>query len=84
MGNRASILDVSVFCGQAASRAREAAGRAAAMSSAFHAMAAGTSNFHALFAGLTDEEREEIVKWKLPTPIKVEVFLNDNIEVKNG
>ena len=78
MGNRASILDVAELCGQAGIRARDAAGRAAAMSSAFHSLAAGGPDANRLFLSLTAEEQATISGWKLPTPVTVALQGGEN------
>lgn len=67
-GVRFSALPMAERCGQAArlARAVNASGRAAAMSSAFHAIAAGL-DAAPLLARLTDEERAEVSGWHKPT-----------------
>lgn len=71
-GNRISALPVSQYCGLSAKLGAEhGAGRAAAMSSAFHARAAGAPDAKEKMARLTTKEQNEISLWKTPTPITV-------------
>lgn len=73
-GNRVSLLPVSQFCGKAAKLSEEhGAGRAAAMSTAFHAKLAdpGSPDTRAKMAGLSDKEREQIALWKAPTDFEL-------------
>lgn len=68
-GNRISLLPVSRYCGLAAKLSEEhGAGRAAAMSSAFHAQTAGAPDAKAKLAQLTPKELAEISNWTKPTP----------------
>src|SRR6478735_7106933 len=72
IGARISLLPISQFCGMAAQLSEaHGAGRAAAMSSAWHAQAAGAEDAPAKLARLTPEERAAIEQWKKPTPVKV-------------
>lgn len=72
VGARVSLLPVSQFCGLAASLSEaHGAGRSAAMSSCWHAMAAKADDAAVKLARLTPEERATIEQWKLPTPVKV-------------
>lgn len=72
VGNRISLLPVSRYCGLAAKLSEEhGAGRAAAMSSAFHAQAAGATDAKAKLAQLTPKELAEISNWTKPTPAVV-------------
>jgi len=71
-GARVSLLPVSQFCGLAASLSEaHGAGRAAAMSSAWHALAAKADDAATKLARLTPEERATIEQWKKPSDIKV-------------
>jgi hypothetical protein len=80
LGNRASSLKVAEFCGQSAvlSEKYNISGRAAAVSTAFHAVCAGATDAPEKMSRLTDEEREEVGAWYKPTPCEVEpgVFLD--------
>lgn len=68
MGTRMSALPIAQYCGQAPVLGeKHGAGRAAAMSSAFHALCAGDPS---KLATLTQNEREEIATWKMPADIK--------------
>ncbi len=70
MGNRISSLPITQYCSAAGVLGnRHGAGRAAAMSSAFHARAAETEEADALLARLTEEEVAEIDTWYLPTDV---------------
>ncbi len=70
MDNRMSSLPIVRFCSAAGKLGeKHGAGRAAAISSAFHANAAETDEAPALLARLTPEEREEIDTWYLPTDV---------------
>ncbi len=63
-GARMSALPVAQYCGQAAALSEKyGAGRAAAMSSFFHAVQAKSPNVNALAAKLTPEELEEVGQW---------------------
>jgi hypothetical protein len=71
-GNRISLLPISEFCGLAAKLSEQhGAGRAAAMSSAFHAKQAGAPDAQEKMARLTAKERETIATWKAPSPVVV-------------
>ena len=65
IGVRMSALPTSQFCGQAALLDR-GAGRAAAMSTCWHAVCAQAPGNAALLAALTDEEAEEVLGWERP------------------
>lgn len=67
MGNRMSSLPIAQFCARGPALSQIAAGRAAAQSTAFHALCADDPKASDLLALLTDEEREELVDWKRPT-----------------
>jgi len=69
-GHRTSSLPVTRYCPHAADDS--VASRAAAVSNAFHALAADKPEATALFAGLSEEEQQEVAGWKMPTPLKVE------------
>jgi len=72
-GHRMSSLPVAQFCGaSAALSAKHGAGRAAAMSSAFHALLAGDAagdRERGRLARLTPEELAEIQTWKRPPDV---------------
>lgn len=69
-GNRVSLLPIAQHCGKAAELSqRYGAGRAAAMSQAFHATAAGAPNARELFARLTEDEAREVASWKKPSTV---------------
>lgn len=73
VGNRISLLPISEFCGKAPILSEQyGAGRAAAMSSAFHALQAGAENAGALMSRLTDAEREEIAGWHSPATLMID------------
>ncbi len=68
MGARMSALPIAQYCGQAPILGeKHGAGRAAAMSSAFHALCAGDPS---KLAFLTAHEKEEIATWKMPADIE--------------
>jgi len=62
---------MSQFCGRAAGLDR-GAGRAAAVSSAFHAQASGATDAKDMIARLTDEEQAELTDWSIPADIVLE------------
>lgn len=69
-GHRMSHLPVAQFCGVAAPLSeRYGAGRAAVVSSFFHAVCAGSASAPALRAKLTDEELEEVGAWHKPATV---------------
>lgn len=68
-GNRISITPLTEFCGQAGVlAAQHGAGRAAALSKAFHALCSG-KDAHTELLGLTPAERDHIKTWHKPTPL---------------
>lgn len=68
-GNRISALPQSEFCGMSGTLgAQHGAGRAAAMSRAFHALCSGEDASTHL-AKLTPAEREDISHWKKPADL---------------
>lgn len=68
--NRMSSLPTAKYCGLApVLGAKYGAGRAAAVSSAFHAQCAGDPS---LLLRLTDEERADLADWKRPTDVVLE------------
>ena len=72
MGNRMSLLPISRHCGQAATlSSQHGAGRAAAMSTAFHARCAGAANAGDLLKALTKQELEEVLLWAPPVDVVV-------------
>lgn len=70
---RASALSIARYCGAAPRLAARinVGGRAAAMSSAFHAKAADQPGWRALYENLTEEERAEVDGWKTPAPLEI-------------
>lgn len=73
MGHRMSALPTAQFCGLSPRlSASHGAGRAAAISSAFHAMCADAPEAKARIALLTNEERSEIAGWKRPSTISLD------------
>lgn len=69
-GHRLSLLGVSRFCPQAATLSeRYGAGRAAAISAAFHAKMAQTPGYRLALAKLTESERLDLEQWKAPGDI---------------
>lgn len=84
LGNRASALKVTEFCGQAGLLAEEynISIRAGATSTAFHGVCSNAPNLAALLARLTPEERAEIETWHRPTDVDlgVEVLRYDDAE----
>lgn len=78
--HRMSSLPVAQFCGQAPTLgAKYGSGRAAVMSTYFHAECAGAASVPALRAKLTEEELEEVAEWHKPSDISLydeEVFLD--------
>lgn len=72
LGARISLLPLSQFCGKAVELSEaHGAGRAAAKSSAFHAMAADAPDAKEKWARLSPEEQAEIAGWKKPTDVTV-------------
>jgi hypothetical protein len=69
-GHRISALSITRFCPHAEGE-ENVAGRAAAQSTAFHALCAGAPEAASLFAALTEDERAELAEWKKPTPLKL-------------
>jgi hypothetical protein len=70
---RASALGIARYCGAAPRLAARinVGGRAAAMSSAFHARAANQPGWQALYENLTEEERAGVDTWKTPEPLQL-------------
>ncbi len=69
-GNRMSSLPIVQYCSAAGVLGnKHGAGRAAAMSSAFHAVAAEQDEADTLLGMLTDAERAEIDRWYMPTDV---------------
>lgn len=71
-GHRMSILPIAQFCGQAPIlSAQYGAGRAAAMSTAFHVRCESGSSpkSQALYALLSDLERAEVDSWQFPANV---------------
>ena len=69
-GNRFSSLPVAQFCPRSAAL-NLGAGRAAAISSCFHARCAGDDKWKELYARLTDEEQAEVDDMIPPGEVKV-------------
>jgi hypothetical protein len=73
VGNRVSLLPIAAHCGLASKLASQhGAGRAAALSSAFHAKTAGASDASEKLARLTPEELDQIQDWAKPTPVTIQ------------
>jgi len=71
-GNRVSLLPITQFCSLAGKLSEaHGAGRAAAMSSGWHAQAAGAPDAPQKLAKLTPAELESISQWKKPSPVTV-------------
>lgn len=71
MGHRMSALPIARFC----PRAQDfdtGSGRAAVVSSAWHAKCSGAPDAEQQLLRLSDEERKEVEKWGKPTPVIVE------------
>lgn len=67
VGNRMSILGVSLYCSTAAALSEQfGAGRAAAMGKAFHAMCEGKSD---ALLQLTDPEAQQVMGWHRPADV---------------
>lgn len=76
LGNRPSVLPVAQFCPMSAILAEQhGAGRAAAVSTVFHATASGAPHAKALFAALTPAEQTDLATWQKPT----DVIIGDGI-----
>lgn len=72
IGNRISLLPVGQYCALAGKLSEEhGAGRAAALSSAFHAREAGAGDAKAKLARLTPKELDTISTWKRPSDVTV-------------
>lgn len=70
---RMSSLPMAAFCGPSADLSQKhGAGRAAALSSAFHARCAKSHDAERLLSRLTEDEREELDTWHTPPDIEVE------------
>lgn len=70
-GNRMSSLSIAQHCGQAPALSQLGSGRAAAMSTAFHARCAEAADAAAKLARLTADERDEIATWHKPADVEV-------------
>lgn len=70
---RCSALSIARYCGAAPRLAARlnVGGRAAAMSSAFHAKAANVDGWRVLYENLTEEERSEVDNWVTPEPLEI-------------
>lgn len=72
LGNRPSTLDTARFCGLSPKLSETGGvGRAAEISSTFHALASGDPAAQKRFLRLADEEQATIAKWKVPQDIEV-------------
>lgn len=72
LGNRVSLLPMAQFCGLAGELSEaHGAGRAAAMSSAFHAKMAGGDDAKEKLARLTPKELDTIAGWTKPSDVMV-------------
>lgn len=80
-GNRPSALPISIFCGRAAAL-NEGAGRAAAISSCYHAKCAGISTWRDMYNRLTDEEQAELDEMAPPTRTEVNDVWLDYIDAE--
>lgn len=69
-GNRPSSLPIVQFCSKSAA-INVGAGRAAAMSSVWHARAAGSSDWKQAYDRLTTEEQDDVDSWLMPTDVIV-------------
>lgn len=71
--NRLSILPTTQYCaGAGVLGAKHGAGRAAAMSKAFHALCSGVEEESArLYAQLTQQEQKELLSWHQPRDVEV-------------
>lgn len=67
---RISALPILQYCGRAA-ELDTGSGRAAAMSTAAHAVFAGAPEARLLLDALTTKERAEVLEYKRPTPLEV-------------
>ena len=73
MGNRMSSLPIARFCSGAGKLGEiYAAGRAAAMSTAFHALASGAEEAKDLINLLGKDEQEEVAGWNIPEDITLD------------
>lgn len=73
MGNRMSSLPIARFCSGAGKLGEIfAAGRAAAMSTAFHALASGADGAGDLINLLSDTEKEEVSGWNIPEDVALD------------
>jgi hypothetical protein len=71
-GNRCSLLTITRYCGKAGELSEQyGAGRAAAKSSAFHAICSNAPDKQMLLAKLSDEEKDDIKTWKRPADVDV-------------
>ncbi len=74
-GNRVSLLPITKYCGAAAKLSElSGSGRAALMSSWFHAHNADPTGAHTetLWRSLTDREQEECEQWSPPADVETE------------
>lgn len=73
MGNRMSSLPIVQFCSGAGQLGQQyAAGRAAAMSTAFHAWASGQDEGDELMNLLSDKEQETVKEWNVPDDVDLD------------
>lgn len=71
LGHRMSSLPIAQFCPKSPGLSQVGSGRAAAVSSAVHALWAGDDRAPSMLARLTDEEQAEIGNWTRPTDVVV-------------
>jgi hypothetical protein len=71
--NRMSSLPMAQFCAHSPRLSQIGSGRAAAMSSVFHAICADAPGAVESFARLPDDERDEIMTWKSPVDFDLEM-----------
>ena len=72
MGNRMSSLPIAQYCSASGVLGdKHGAGRAAAVSTAFHALAAGEEHAADLVSRLSPEEQLDLAARKFPTPVSV-------------
>jgi hypothetical protein len=73
IGHRPSSLPIAQYCAPAAIiGAAHGSGRAAAMSTAWHARCAGSLNAEELFARLSPKEQDEVKGWPKPKDVILE------------
>lgn len=73
MGHRISTLNIAQMCAKAPLLSQAGASRAAAVSTCFHALCADDPKGVDMLTRLTDEEQSEIMAWRKPTDVKLEL-----------